>query len=79
MVVARSDDGVSFETVCEIHRDLFGADSFERPVLVPRPAVGGASTSVAPPLSRSTGGSRPSTRTRPRNWSGGTDGGATRR
>ena len=40
MVVARSDDGVSFETVCEIHRDLFGADSFERPVLVPRPAGG---------------------------------------
>ena len=37
VVVARSDDGVSFETVCEIHRDLFGADSFERPVLVPLP------------------------------------------
>ena len=35
VVVARSDDGVSFETVCELHRDLFGADSFERPVLVP--------------------------------------------
>ena len=40
VVVARSDDGVSFETVCEIHRDLFGADSFERPVLVPRPDGG---------------------------------------
>ena len=40
VVVARSDDGVSFETVCEIHRELFGADSFERPVLVPRPDGG---------------------------------------
>ena len=40
VVVARSDDGVSFETVCEIHREVFGADSFERPVLVPRPAGG---------------------------------------
>ena len=40
VVVARSDDGVSFETVCEIHRNLFGADSFERPVLIPRPSGG---------------------------------------
>ena len=39
-MVARSDDGVSFETVCELHRDLFGADSFERPVLVPLPDGG---------------------------------------
>lgn len=35
VVVARSADGVSFETVCEVHREAFGADSFERPVLVP--------------------------------------------
>ena len=40
VVVARSDDGVTFETVTEIHRYLFGADSFERPVLVPL-ATGG--------------------------------------
>ena len=40
VVVARSDDGVRFETVREIHRELFSADSFERPVLIPRPAGG---------------------------------------
>jgi hypothetical protein len=40
VIVARSDDGVAFETVAEIHRDLFGADSFERPVLMPL-ATGG--------------------------------------
>ena len=40
VVVACSDDGVRFETVCELHRDLFGADSFERPVLVPLPDGG---------------------------------------
>ncbi|MGC3995881.1 MAG: hypothetical protein QM779_17495 [Propionicimonas sp.] len=32
-VVARSRDGVAFETVCELHRESFGADSFERPAL----------------------------------------------
>ena len=40
VVVARSDDGVHFETVCEIQREVFGADSFERPVLVPLPSGG---------------------------------------
>ncbi|MFT4294538.1 MAG: hypothetical protein QM582_03900 [Micropruina sp.] len=32
-VVARSRDGVSFETVAEVHREAFGAESFERPAL----------------------------------------------
>jgi hypothetical protein len=40
VVIARSGDGVGFETVCEIHRDAFGADSFERPVLLPLPTGG---------------------------------------
>jgi hypothetical protein len=40
VVVARSADGVRFETVCEVQRELFGADSFERPVLVPLPSGG---------------------------------------
>lgn len=40
VVVARSDDGLTFETVCELQREVFGADSFERPVLVPLPAGG---------------------------------------
>lgn len=40
VVVARSDDGESFETVCEMHREEFGAESFERPVLVPVPDGG---------------------------------------
>lgn len=40
VVVARSADGLRFETVCELQRDVFGADSFERPVLVPLPAGG---------------------------------------
>ena len=40
VVVARSTDGVRFETVTEIHRDQFGTDSFERPVLIPLPAGG---------------------------------------
>ncbi len=35
VVVARSDDGERFELVTEVHRDAFGAESFERPVLVP--------------------------------------------
>jgi hypothetical protein len=39
--VARSDDGVHFETVAEVHRDAFGSESFERPVLVPLPAAQG--------------------------------------
>jgi hypothetical protein len=32
-VVARSTDGEQFEVVCELHREDFGAESFERPVL----------------------------------------------
>lgn len=39
-VVARSADGLHFETVCAVHRDAFGAESFERPVLVRRPDGG---------------------------------------
>lgn len=35
VVVARSDDGVHFEPVVEVAREAFGAESFERPVLVP--------------------------------------------
>lgn len=38
--VARSDDGVRFETVAEVRREDFGAESFERPVLVPLPSGG---------------------------------------
>lgn len=38
--VARSSDGVSFERVCEVYRDEFGAESFERPVIVQRPDGG---------------------------------------
>lgn len=32
-IVAKSDDGLVFETVAEVHRDAFGAASFERPAL----------------------------------------------
>ena len=39
-VVARSLDGVAFEQVAEVHREAFGAASFERPALV-RLADGG--------------------------------------
>lgn len=35
VVVARSTDGVRFEPVTEVSREAFGAESFERPVLVP--------------------------------------------
>lgn len=38
--VARSDDGVGFEVVAEVHRDTFGCESLERPVLVPLPEGG---------------------------------------
>ena len=38
--VARSTDGVGFETVTEVHRDQFGCESLERPVLVPLPEGG---------------------------------------
>lgn len=40
VAVARSADGETFETVCELHRGVFGADSFERPALVPLPTGG---------------------------------------
>jgi hypothetical protein len=36
-VVARSHDGLRFETVAEVHRDSFGAESFERPVILRTP------------------------------------------
>jgi hypothetical protein len=38
VVVARSEDGVHFETVCEVPREAFGCESFERPALVPLPS-----------------------------------------
>ncbi|WP_354438004.1 hypothetical protein [Marmoricola sp. OAE513] len=38
--VARSEDGISFEEVVQIRREDFGAESFERPVLIPVPGVG---------------------------------------
>ncbi|HEX6874664.1 MAG TPA: hypothetical protein VF165_03315 [Nocardioidaceae bacterium] len=40
VVVARSSDGEVFEQVSEVHRDQFGAESFERPVVVRRPDGG---------------------------------------
>lgn len=39
-VVARSSDGVGFETLCTIDRDGMGAASLERPALVRRPDGG---------------------------------------
>ena len=36
-VVARSRDGLVFEPVCEVDRDAFGAESFERPVVLRTP------------------------------------------
>jgi hypothetical protein len=39
-VVARSVDGVRFETVCTLHRDDLGCASLERPALVRRPDGG---------------------------------------
>jgi hypothetical protein len=38
--VARSTDGVHFSEVASVRREDFGAESFERPVLVPVPGVG---------------------------------------
>ena len=40
VVVARSDDGVHFSPVAEVGREMFGTESFERPVLVPLPEGG---------------------------------------
>ena len=62
-VVARSVDGVHFETVGEVWRDDFGAESFERPVVLRTPTAAGASTSPARRRTASTGGSRRSTPT----------------
>lgn len=40
VVVARSRDGERFEPVVEVHREAFGAESFERPVLAALPGGG---------------------------------------
>jgi hypothetical protein len=40
VVVARSRDGIRFETVSEVRRDDFGAESFERPVVLRTPGGG---------------------------------------
>ena len=40
VVVARSTDGLHFETVTEVNRNAFRAASFERPVLLPLPTGG---------------------------------------
>jgi hypothetical protein len=40
VVVARSDDGVTFTQAAVVRREAFGCESFERPVLVPVPGVG---------------------------------------
>ncbi|HEX4190180.1 MAG TPA: hypothetical protein VHZ06_04235 [Marmoricola sp.] len=38
--IARSRDGVHFDEVAQVLREDFGAESFERPVLVPVPGIG---------------------------------------
>jgi hypothetical protein len=40
VVLARSTDGITFERVCEVRRDDFGAESFERPVVLRLPDGG---------------------------------------
>jgi hypothetical protein len=40
VVVARSDDGERFTPVTQVLREELGAESFERPVLVPVPGLG---------------------------------------
>jgi hypothetical protein len=40
VVLARSEDGVRFESVAHVTRDAFGAASLERPALVRKPAGG---------------------------------------
>src|SRR3954470_11717309 len=40
VVVARSDDGIDFESVAEVRRARFACESSERPVLVPVPGLG---------------------------------------
>ncbi len=39
--IARSSDGVHFETVAEVSRDTFDCESLERPVMLPIPAAQG--------------------------------------
>jgi hypothetical protein len=36
-VVARSEDGINFETIWSVEKDIFGAESFERPAIVKTP------------------------------------------
>ena len=52
VVVARSGDGVAFERVCEVHREAFGAASFERPVIMPTDAGWRLYLSCATPASK---------------------------
>ena len=40
VIVAVSDDGVAFQPLCEVGRDQFGAESFEKPCLVRLPDGG---------------------------------------
>jgi len=40
VVVARSEDGETFEPVAEVNREAFGAESFERPALMPVAGLG---------------------------------------
>lgn len=40
VVVARSEDGLQFDTVCQVHRSDVGAESLERPVVIRRPDGG---------------------------------------
>ncbi len=40
VAVARSEDGEHFEKVAEVDREAFGAESFERPVVLPLPDGG---------------------------------------
>ena len=65
-VVARSVDGVHFDTVAVVDKEPFGAESLERPALVVTDEVGGGSTSAAQPQARSTGVSTWWKRPRPR-------------
>src|SRR3954462_1580097 len=53
VVMARSEDGEDFVAGAEVRRDDFGAESFERPVLVRRPDGGWRLyVSCAPPGSK---------------------------
>lgn len=52
VVVARSEDGVRFTPVAGVHRDAFGAASFERPALVPTESGWRLYLSCATPASK---------------------------